>query len=131
MQIAPALGTRSFSFKACWRNHVVSAVRKSPRAMWIVALHHHLLEHPMPVAFSERHRHGAGERQLVCTEAQAPSPDVRWRCMVTVTSIGSAQARQRIFIFTGLLQGLMAGVACLRLSGSRFPVQRRLVNASW
>jgi predicted MPP superfamily phosphohydrolase len=33
---------------------IASAFRNFPRAIWIVALHHHLLEYPMPVAFSER-----------------------------------------------------------------------------
>ena len=32
-----------------------AAIRHYPRARWIVALHHHLMEYPMPVkAFSER-----------------------------------------------------------------------------
>ena len=34
---------------------VVAATRLFPRARWIVALHHHLMEYPMPVTdFSER-----------------------------------------------------------------------------
>lgn len=34
---------------------LVAAIKASPKACWIVALHHHLLEYPMPVAtFSER-----------------------------------------------------------------------------
>jgi hypothetical protein len=30
------------------------AIAKFPRASWIIALHHHLMEYPMPVRFSER-----------------------------------------------------------------------------
>ncbi|WP_024507864.1 metallophosphoesterase [Bradyrhizobium sp. ARR65] len=33
---------------------LVAALDKFPDAAWIIALHHHLLEYPMPVAFSER-----------------------------------------------------------------------------
>jgi 3',5'-cyclic AMP phosphodiesterase CpdA len=33
---------------------LATAVNRYPRARWIVALHHHLLEYPMPVALSER-----------------------------------------------------------------------------
>ncbi|WP_407176148.1 metallophosphoesterase family protein [Bradyrhizobium sp. STM 3562] len=33
---------------------LVAALGKFPDAAWIIALHHHLLEYPMPVAFSER-----------------------------------------------------------------------------
>jgi predicted MPP superfamily phosphohydrolase len=33
---------------------LLSAIGKFPKAIWIIALHHHLLEYPMPVAFSER-----------------------------------------------------------------------------
>jgi 3',5'-cyclic AMP phosphodiesterase CpdA len=35
-------------------NRLVAAMAQFPGARWIVALHHHLLEYPMPVAFSER-----------------------------------------------------------------------------
>lgn len=35
-------------------NRLVVAFNKFPKAGWIVALHHHLLEYPMPVALSER-----------------------------------------------------------------------------
>jgi predicted MPP superfamily phosphohydrolase len=36
-------------------HRLVAAIKASPKARWIVALHHHLLEYPMPVAtFSER-----------------------------------------------------------------------------
>jgi hypothetical protein len=33
---------------------LVAAIDEFPQAIWIVALHHHLLEYPRPVAFSER-----------------------------------------------------------------------------
>jgi hypothetical protein len=33
---------------------LTAAVAAYPRARWIVALHHHLVEYPMPVGFSER-----------------------------------------------------------------------------
>jgi 3',5'-cyclic AMP phosphodiesterase CpdA len=33
---------------------LVTAIESFPKAIWIIALHHHLLEYPMPVAFSER-----------------------------------------------------------------------------
>ncbi|MBV9532766.1 MAG: metallophosphoesterase, partial [Bradyrhizobium sp.] len=33
---------------------LVACIGKFPKARWIIALHHHLLEYPMPVAFSER-----------------------------------------------------------------------------
>jgi hypothetical protein len=33
---------------------LLSAIATFPRAIWIIALHHHLLEYPMPVSFSER-----------------------------------------------------------------------------
>jgi Calcineurin-like phosphoesterase len=36
-------------------NRLAAAINKFPKAIWVVALHHHLLEYPMPVAtFSER-----------------------------------------------------------------------------
>jgi hypothetical protein len=36
-------------------HRLVAAIKASPKARWVVALHHHLLEYPMPVsAFSER-----------------------------------------------------------------------------
>jgi predicted MPP superfamily phosphohydrolase len=36
-------------------HRLAAAIKASPKARWIVALHHHLLEYPMPVAtFSER-----------------------------------------------------------------------------
>ncbi len=36
-------------------HRLVAAIDRFPRAIWVVALHHHLLEYPMPVvAFSER-----------------------------------------------------------------------------
>ena len=35
-------------------NRLAAAIGKFPQAIWIVALHHHLLEYPMSVAFSER-----------------------------------------------------------------------------
>ncbi len=35
-------------------HRLLAAVGEFPNAVWIVALHHHLLEYPMPVAFSER-----------------------------------------------------------------------------
>jgi hypothetical protein len=35
--------------------HLEAAIRRFPRASWIIGLHHHLVEYPMPVsAFSER-----------------------------------------------------------------------------
>jgi 3',5'-cyclic AMP phosphodiesterase CpdA len=33
---------------------LATAIDRYPRARWIIALHHHLLEYPMPVALSER-----------------------------------------------------------------------------
>lgn len=33
---------------------LAAAVGQFPRAGWIIAMHHHLLEYPMPVSFSER-----------------------------------------------------------------------------
>jgi len=33
---------------------LASVVATFPKAVWIVAMHHHLLEYPMPVSFSER-----------------------------------------------------------------------------
>jgi 3',5'-cyclic AMP phosphodiesterase CpdA len=35
-------------------NRLAAAVAKFPEARWIIALHHHLMEYPMPVAFSQR-----------------------------------------------------------------------------
>jgi 3',5'-cyclic AMP phosphodiesterase CpdA len=35
-------------------NRLAAAINKFPQAIWIIALHHHLLEYPMSVAFSER-----------------------------------------------------------------------------
>jgi len=35
-------------------NRLVAAIEKFPKARWIIALHHHLQEYPMPVAFFER-----------------------------------------------------------------------------
>lgn len=35
-------------------HRLVAAVDRFPKASWIVALHHHLLEYPMPVVFSKR-----------------------------------------------------------------------------
>lgn len=36
-------------------HRLVAAIKASPKARWVIALHHHLLEYPMPVAaFSER-----------------------------------------------------------------------------
>jgi 3',5'-cyclic AMP phosphodiesterase CpdA len=35
-------------------NRLLAAIDQFPKARWIVALHHHLLEYPMPVAFFER-----------------------------------------------------------------------------
>jgi 3',5'-cyclic AMP phosphodiesterase CpdA len=35
-------------------NRLLAAIDQFPEAKWIVALHHHLLEYPMPVAFFER-----------------------------------------------------------------------------
>ena len=35
-------------------NRLLAAIDKFPEASWIIALHHHLLEYPMPVDFFER-----------------------------------------------------------------------------
>jgi hypothetical protein len=35
-------------------HRLAAAVGEFPKARWIVAMHHHLMEYPMPVAFSER-----------------------------------------------------------------------------
>ncbi len=35
-------------------NRLAAAIDKFPKARWIIALHHHLMEYPMPVAFSQR-----------------------------------------------------------------------------
>jgi predicted MPP superfamily phosphohydrolase len=35
-------------------HRLATAFNGFPKAIWVVALHHHLLEYPMPVAFSER-----------------------------------------------------------------------------
>jgi len=36
-------------------HRLAAAINQSPKAVWVIALHHHLLEYPMPVAaFSER-----------------------------------------------------------------------------
>jgi hypothetical protein len=45
-----ALGLVSFE----QAHRLAAAVGEFPRARWIVAMHHHLMEYPMPVAFSER-----------------------------------------------------------------------------
>jgi hypothetical protein len=47
--------TNAMGFISLEQAHrLVAAVNKFPDASWIVAMHHHLLEYPMPVAFSER-----------------------------------------------------------------------------
>jgi 3',5'-cyclic AMP phosphodiesterase CpdA len=47
--------TNALGFISVEQTHrLVDAIDKFPQAMWIIALHHHLLEYPMPVAFSER-----------------------------------------------------------------------------
>jgi hypothetical protein len=45
-----ALGLVSFE----QAHRLAAAVGEFPKARWIVAMHHHLMEYPMPVAFSER-----------------------------------------------------------------------------
>ena len=51
---------------------LMAAFDHYPQARWIVALHHHLIEYPMPVAeFSERIGTALDQRQLVSARAQA------------------------------------------------------------
>jgi hypothetical protein len=45
-----ALGLVSFE----QAHRLAAAVSEFPKARWIVAMHHHLMEYPMPVAFSKR-----------------------------------------------------------------------------
>ena len=49
------------------------ATAQYPRACWLIALHHHLIEYPRAgeSAFGA-HRHGPDQRQLVCSPAAAP-----------------------------------------------------------
>jgi predicted MPP superfamily phosphohydrolase len=47
--------TNALGFISLEQAHrLVAAVEKFPKAYWIIAMHHHLLEYPMPVGFSER-----------------------------------------------------------------------------
>ena len=47
--------TNALGFMSLEQAHrLVAAVEKFPGACWIIAMHHHLLEYPMPVGFSER-----------------------------------------------------------------------------
>jgi hypothetical protein len=47
--------TNALGFISVEQTHrLVVAINRFPKAIWIVALHHHLLEYPMPAAFSER-----------------------------------------------------------------------------
>jgi Calcineurin-like phosphoesterase len=47
--------TNALGFISVEQAHrLVAAIDKFPNARWIIGLHHHLLEYPMPVAFSER-----------------------------------------------------------------------------
>jgi hypothetical protein len=47
--------TNALGFISVEQAHrLVAAIDKFPDARWIIALHHHLLEYPMPVSFSER-----------------------------------------------------------------------------
>ena len=47
--------TNALGFMSLEQAHrLVAAVEKFPGACWIIAMHHHLLEYPMPVSFSER-----------------------------------------------------------------------------
>ena len=48
--------TNALGFVSVAQAHrLAAAINEFPKAIWIVALHHHLLEYPMPVtAFSER-----------------------------------------------------------------------------
>jgi Calcineurin-like phosphoesterase len=47
--------TNALGFISAEQAHrLAAAIGKFPRARWIVALHHHLLEYPRPVALSER-----------------------------------------------------------------------------
>jgi 3',5'-cyclic AMP phosphodiesterase CpdA len=47
--------TNALGFVSVEQAHrLAAAVGEFPKAKWILALHHHLMEYPMPVAFSER-----------------------------------------------------------------------------
>jgi Calcineurin-like phosphoesterase len=47
--------TNALGFISAEQAHrLAAAIDKFPRARWIIALHHHLLEYPRPVALSER-----------------------------------------------------------------------------
>jgi hypothetical protein len=47
--------TNALGFISLEQAHrLLVAVDKFPKASWIIAMHHHLLEYPMPAAFSER-----------------------------------------------------------------------------
>lgn len=47
--------TNALGFISVEQAHrLAAAIDRYPRASWIIALHHHLLEYPMPVALSER-----------------------------------------------------------------------------
>jgi predicted phosphodiesterase len=47
--------TNALGFMSLEQTHrVAAAVEQFPKASWIIAMHHHLLEYPMPARFSER-----------------------------------------------------------------------------
>ncbi len=71
---------------------LTAALDAHPKARWIVALHHHLAEYPMPVdAFSER----VGTALINGSwflRVLGPYAERLWLCMAIATSTGSALA---------------------------------------
>ena len=73
---------------------LAAAIGGYPKARWIIALHHHLIEYPMPVG---RSRNGSAPRSSTAAGSSASSgrsPPASSSCTATAISTGSARAER-------------------------------------